>query len=250
MQNNTVLYNKTDNVATITLNRPEAYNTINADLASMLLKYLSEAYTDDSVYAIVLTGAGEKAFCAGLDLKALTVNPDILQSDAELAHLLQNRNKPMIGAINGYAITGGLEVALACDILYASDNAVFSDTHCKVGIMPTWGMSQRLPRLIGYGRAKEMSFSGRKINAQTALNWGLVNRVFPQAQLLAEAEKLAKEIAANNYKHIQNLKGIIDGGNGKSVQDALAYERSVSMEENKKIDFGQMINRLNEMKKA
>lgn len=250
MNQDPVIYEQINHIAVLTINRPKVYNSINKQVVDFLTSYLTKAYEDNAIHVIILTGAGEKAFSAGVDLKALTENPEILQDDEEIAYLLHHREKPMIGAINGFAITGGLELALACDFLLASENAVFSDTHCKVGIMPTWGISQKLPRLIGYGRAKEMSFTGKKIDAQTALEWGLVNHVFPLNTLREEAMKIATQIAENDSNHIQRLKSIMDGGAYIHLNVALNYEREISVKENKKLDFSQMIAKLNSMRKS
>lgn len=171
-----LLYTQQDGVALLTLNRPKAYNALSQALTAAILKYIQQAEADETVKVIVLTGNG-KAFCAGLDLKELTNSPNEFGNSTAFNDTFKHRKKPMIGAINGYCVTGGLELALNCDFLYASENAVFADTHTKVGVIPGWGMTQLLPRLIGSNRAKEMSLGGRKINAQTALEWGLVNRV-------------------------------------------------------------------------
>ncbi len=248
MENTAVLYQQLENVALVTLNRPEVYNCINQELMLGLVESLQKAEQDKSVHAVVLTGSGTKAFCAGLDLKELSGGGDLLLDDTLIVNTFAQRKKPLIGAINGYTMTGGLEMALNCDILYASENAVFADTHCKVGIMPTWGMTQKLPRLIGYGRAKEMSFTGRKIDAQTALAWGLVNRVFPSEQLVEAALQLASEIASLKAASIQKLKHLIDGGEGMEIKDALAREREISQAHNVTIDFGEMTAKLNQMR--
>ena len=248
MDTQSVLYQQLDNVALITLNRPQVYNCINQDLMETLVRCLNKAEDDDSIHAMVLTGAGQKAFCAGLDLKELSGGGDLLLDDSLFIEAFARRKKPMVGAINGFAITGGLEMALNCDLLYGSENAVFSDTHCKVGILPTWGMTQKLPRLIGYGRAREMSLSGRKIDAETALAWGLVNRLFPAELLVDEAVKLAAEIASHYPPSIQSLKQLIDGGEGMEIREALAYERSISQPHNEGINFSEMNARLAQMR--
>ena len=249
MNNNDVLFEKKENVAIITLNRPNAANSITKSLMEGILASLTTAENDDTVQVIVLTGSGHKAFCAGVDLKALTNNEFSFDGDAPFLEAFAKRKKPLLGAVNGYAITGGLELALMCDLLFASENAVFSDTHCKVGVMPSWGMSQRLPRLIGYGRAKEMSFSGRKIDAQTALKWGLVNRVFPIEQLLEETIKLANEIAQQNTGIVQEIKNLIDTGANMSLEEAIAYEYNRSSAFNTKLDNSDMTNKLDQLRK-
>ncbi len=134
----------------------------------------------------------------------------------------------MIGAINGVAITGGFEVALACDVLIASTNARFADTHARVGIMPGWGLSQRLPRAIGVYRAKELSLSGNFLDAKTALEWGLVNRVVEPDDLLPAAMKLAADMASIPAETLMTYKRIIDGGLDLDLADGLALERKLS----------------------
>jgi len=251
MENSTgalVLYEQQDGVVIITLNRPDAYNALSKALIDQLIDCIKRAEGDDAVKALVLTGNG-KAFTAGVDLKELTTNAAALEDDSAIISIFKDRKKPMIGAINGFTFTGGLELALSCDLLYASENAILADTHCKVGIMPTWGMSQRLPRLIGVGRAKEMSLSGRKINAQTALEWGLVNRVFPADQLLNEAVKLATEIAQNNDITVAGMKSLIDAGMNMGLGDALEHEYKTSHAHNDGLDFSNMMEKLNQMRK-
>ena len=183
-------------VAVVTMNRPEAMNALSKGLRAELAAAMVEVNADDSIRAVVLTGAGTRAFTAGLDLKELgadTSNLGAANAEDALANpvkAIEQCKKPVIGAINGVAITGGFEVALACDILIASENARFADTHARVGIMPGWGLSQKLSRMIGISRAKELSFSGNFLDAQTACAWGLVNRVVPADELLAAAKKL------------------------------------------------------------
>ncbi len=231
-------------VAIITLNRPTALNALSLDLIAQLIDALNRAHADDSVGAIVLTGQG-KAFSAGVDLKEISENPAVLNDDTAMLQAFKQLRKPLIGAINGYVMTGGLELALQCDLLYASTNAVFADTHTKVGLLPTWSMSQRLPRLIGIARAKEMSFSGRKIDAHLAERWGLVNRVFAPDELLPAAIALGLEIAANDRVAVQGIRALIDYGNGLPIEAALEHEYHTSHAHNEALDFSQMLHRLN-----
>jgi len=196
---------------------------------------------------VVLTGNG-KAFCAGIDLKEATNSPNVFKDDSSLNEVFKRRKKPMIGAINGYCITGGLELALCCDFLYASENAVFSDTHTKVGVIPGWGMTQRLPRLIGVGRAKEMSLAGQKINAETALAWGLVNRVFPADQLLPAAVQLATEMAGNMQPIVQGVKELIDAGRSLSFDEAMDLEYATSQKYNDTLNVSVMSDKLNQLR--
>ncbi len=236
-------------VALIRLNRPEALNSLCQALISQLIDALNQAHKDDAIGAIVLTGTG-KAFSAGVDLKEISENPGVLNDDTAMLAAFDQLNKPLIGAINGYVMTGGLELALQCDFLYASTAAVFADTHAKVGLLPTWSMSQRLPRLIGTARAKEMSFSARKIDAQLAEQWGLVNRVFEPADLMPAVTELALEIAANHASSVQGIKALIEHGDGLPLKQALKHEYVTSHAHNDGVDLTQMLNRLNAIRKA
>jgi len=199
MKNETpVDYQVEDGVAVITLNRPKQYNAINEELANLLVESLHKAQSDEVVSSVVLTGRG-RAFCAGVDLKALAAGggllaPENMGSDDSLIAAFSRCNKPIIGAINGFAVTGGLEIALACDFLYAGESASFADTHAIVGLVPGWGLSQKLPRLIGLSRAQEMSFTGIYIGAGKALEWGLVNKVCKDEDLMDEVLQTARLI--------------------------------------------------------
>ena len=225
-------------VAVVTLNRPEAMNALSRALRSDLARVMREVNADEAVRAVVLTGAGTRAFTAGLDLKELGEDTSNLgaanatSAEENPVRAIEQCTKPVIGAINGVAITGGFEVALACDILVASENARFADTHARVGIMPGWGLSQKLSRMIGISRAKELSLSGNFLDAQTACAWGLVNRVVPAADLLTVAIKLAQDIASADPGMVSAYKRLIDEGYALSFGAALAHERAVSSEAN------------------
>lgn len=196
-----VVIDQADGVATLTLNRPEARNALSRALLARLRSALAEVDRNESVGAVILTGA-DPAFCAGLDLKELSANdgaglgrPD---DDLPLGSPWQPISKPLIGAINGVAVTGGFELALNCDFLIASDRASFADTHARVGILPGWGLSVILPQRVGFGLAKRMSFTGDFLSAAQAYDAGLVTEVVPHEQLLPRARELAATIAANN----------------------------------------------------
>ncbi len=230
-----------DNIAVITLNRPEAMNALSMALREQLAMICGDIRRDDKVRAAVLTGAGERAFTAGLDLKELGSDSGTL-SRKDMTPEVQNPAlaiaacaKPVVGAINGVAITGGLELALGCDILIASENARFADTHVRVGVMPGWGLSQKLSRLIGISRAKEMSLSGNFVDAQTASEWGLVNRVVPTEELLNAAKQLARDIASADPAHVAFYKGLIDEGYGMNFADAMAMEDERSRRANAQV---------------
>ena len=218
-----------EGVVVITLNRPEARNALSMALREQASRALRDAGADESVGAVVLTGAGS-AFCAGVDLKELgtpggSPKPSAPGSENMVAAILEC-SVPVIAAVNGLAITGGLEVVIACDIVLASASARFADTHARVGILPLWGMTQRLPRLIGMQRAKQLSFSGDFCDAETAQRWGLVNRVVEPDQLLTEAMALASAIAANDRRAVRNLKRVYDEGALVTMAEGLALERA------------------------
>ncbi|MBX3611086.1 MAG: enoyl-CoA hydratase [Hydrogenophaga sp.] len=214
-----------EGVALITLNRPAALNALSVALREALVQALQTVAQDTSVRAVVLTGAG-KGFCAGLDLKELGqggMPPSGPHNDPVMA--LHAMPQPVIGALNGVAITGGLELALACDILIASSQARVADTHARIGIVPGWGLSQKLSRLIGRSRAMEMSMSGNFVDAATAERWGLVNRVVEPEALLPAALALATDIASADGAMLVTYKRLIDDGHRLPLGEALALER-------------------------
>ncbi len=230
-----------DRVAVVTLNRPEAMNALSKALRAELHKALSALDIDPDVKVIVLTGAGERAFTAGLDLKELGGDPDGLRA-ANATEPSENPawaviacKKPVIGAINGVAITGGFEVALACDVLICSTNARFADTHARVGITPGWGLSQKLSRTIGPYRAKELSLSGNFLDAKTAYDWGLVNRVVTPEQLMPAALKLASDMAQIDGEMLIGYKAMIDDGYELSLRSGLELEHGRSSVHNRNV---------------
>ena len=229
-----LLIDKNDGVAVVTMHRPEAMNAMSVDLRAALFDAFVDLNADPDVRVAILTGAGERAFTAGLDLKELGASRDgmqaanALQPAANPVRAIAHFTKPVIGAINGVAITGGFELALACDILIASTNARFADTHARVGITPGWGLSQKLSRLIGIYRAKELSLSGNFLDARTACDWGLVNRVVEPAELMPAALKLAREIASIPVEMLVTYKRMIDDGFALPMGEALTLEHERS----------------------
>jgi enoyl-CoA hydratase len=221
-----------DGVAVLTLNRPEQMNALSRALQTALAEAIEAAAADDTVRVLILTGAGERAFSAGLDLKEVAAFGLAQGADGaprkDPVRALAACPKPVIGAINGVAVTGGFELALACDILLASRNARFADTHVRVGVIPGWGLSQRLSRLIGVSRAKELSFSGNFVDAETALAWGLVNRIVEPAALLPTARKLAADIASCEPGMVARYKALIDDGFDRPFGEAMALEQERS----------------------
>jgi enoyl-CoA hydratase len=190
-------------VAVVTLNRPDRRNALSAALLSALRATVCELDASEDVRAIVLTGA-DPAFCAGLDLTELG-EPGSALGSAGSGPVLPPLSTMLIGAVNGAAVTGGLELALACDFLIASERARFADTHARVGIMPGWGLSYALPEAVGLRRARQMSATGNFVDARTALAWGLVNEVVPHAELLDVAVRLAADAASNDPAAVQAI---------------------------------------------
>ncbi len=221
----TVLLEKREGYAIVTLNRPEAMNALSRELRRDFVDVFAECCADDTIRVVILTGNG-KAFCAGFDLKELgAADTDASQeADNAIARAMEAFDGPIIGAINGHAVTGGFEMALACDILIASENARFADTHARVGILPGWGLSQKLPRLIGLSRAKEISFTGRPVFAQQAYEWGLVNHVVPADGLMPLAIELAEAMCACVPDVLRQYKPLIDEGYSLPYAEALAWE--------------------------
>jgi enoyl-CoA hydratase len=230
-----------DGVAVVTFNRPEAMNALSKALRAALNQAIRELDADHSVRVIVLTGAGERAFTAGLDLKELGSEPlgmraaNATTPEENPALAVLECRKPIIGAINGVAITGGFEVALACDVLICSTNARFADTHARVGITPGWGLSQKLSRAIGPYRAKELSLTGNFLSAQQAYDWGLVNRVVEPAELMPAALKLAVEMASIEGDMLITYKAMIDDGYALAMGEGLKLEHDRSVVHNAEV---------------
>lgn len=230
-----LLVEKADGFATVTLNRPDARNALSSALRRAIAGTFTALPEDPQVGAIVLTGAGT-AFSAGIDLKELgTEGPETggagelpLVEDAVGA--IEACPLPIIGAINGFAITGGFELALACDVLIGCEETRFADTHARVGILPGWGLSQKLPRLIGINRAKLVSLTGNFVEAKTAERWGLLARVVPSAELLPTCQALARDMLSCVPEAMRGYKKLIDEGFGMNYAEARAHERRESAE--------------------
>ncbi|MGQ9538579.1 MAG: enoyl-CoA hydratase/isomerase family protein [Candidatus Bathycorpusculaceae bacterium] len=225
-----ILYEKSEGVATITINRPEALNAFNAEVVGEILQALEDTKTDENIRVVVLTGAGEKAFSAGADIKAMKgMNAlkarELSQMGEKLCTALENLEKPVIAAINGYALGGGLEVAMACDLRIASENARMGQTEINIGLIPGWGGTQRLTRLIGATKAKELIFTGKMVDAKTAEQLGLVNVVVPADKLRETVRQFALEIAQKAPVALKVAKALINKGAEISLDAALALER-------------------------
>jgi enoyl-CoA hydratase len=224
---------KSEGIATLTLNRPEARNALNRALRDALRAAFAELARDEAVGAVILTGAG-KAFCAGLDLKELS-QPGAdrgAERPRETAHdivqAIEAFDRPVIGAINGVAVTGGFELALACDVLVGSPEARFADTHARVGILPGWGLSVKLPRLVGVVRAKLVSLTGNYVGAEEAERWGLLARVVPAAELLPACRALARDMLSCEPRTLRGYKRLIDEGFAANAGEARRHEVQVS----------------------
>lgn len=228
-----LLYEVREGVAIVTLNRPEAMNSIDPETRAELREVWQRVAQDDAVRCVVLTGAGEKAFCTGSDLKK-TMPPK--ESPAQLAfgqsqstHLLagMDMDKPILCAINGYAMGGGMELALACDVRIASENAQFALSEVRIGSIPGAGGTQTLPRVIGRSDAMLMLLTGDRVDAQEALRTGLVSKVVPQGQLLETALAIAMRIAQNAPLSVRAVKRLVREGSMLPLPQGLAMESYV-----------------------
>lgn len=221
-----VLYEANQGVAVISLNRPERRNAINEALLRGLYESIDNAAADDAVKAVIITGNG-KSFCSGLDLDCLTTDNlmDPRGDGRDMVVVMAECEKPIIGAVNGHAITGGFELALNCDFLIASENAVFIDTHAKVGIHPGWGMTQLLQQAVGQRLAKQFSLTCQPISAEKALQCGLVNEVVGPDALLERAKEIAAQFCAVNFDLALTIKQLIEYRNTATFSAALDNER-------------------------
>lgn len=223
---NTVLLEKHAGYAILTLNRPAQKNALSRDLRAAFVAALDDCCADPDVRVLIITGAGD-AFCAGFDLKELGSGNSATAAEEvnnAMARAMEAFDGPIIGAVNGHAITGGFELALACDLLIASEHARFADTHARVGILPGWGLSQRLPRLIGLSRAREIAFTGLPVHAQQAREWGLVNHVVPAEELLPRARAMAEAMCACVPEILRQYKAMIDHGYSMPLNEAMVWE--------------------------
>lgn len=244
-----VILEKHDGYAIVTLNRPDEMNALSRDLRGEFVSVFEDCTADENIRVIILTGNG-RAFCAGFDLKELgSDNSDSAAQEVNnaLAYAMDAFDGPIIGAVNGHAITGGFEMALACDVLIASENARFADTHARVGILPGWGLSQKLPRLIGLSRAKQISLTGAPVFAQQAYEWGLVNSVVSQQELLPSAVAIAKDMCACVPGLVPQYLQMIDEGYSMPLQEALVWEEARAIESAKLATAHMIEKRRNEV---
>jgi enoyl-CoA hydratase len=208
-----VLYDVSERIATVTLNRPESRNALDSATLRLLPQLLLDAENSDDVDVVVLTGV-DPAFCAGLDLRELGdsgrnldgTGADGSPNPTGTRGPFPKMDKPLIAAVNGAAVTGGLELVLNADFVIASERAKFGDTHARVGVMPGWGMSVLLPQAVGIRRAREMSFTGNFMDAIEALQWGLVNHVVPHEELIPRTRLIARDIIGNDQSAVRSLR--------------------------------------------
>ena len=229
MQFTNLLLEIEDRIATVTFNRPKALNALNQETLMEALTCFRELQKDEAVQVVILTGSGTKAFVAGADIAFMKeMTPLEARNFAflgqEVMNTIERLEKPVIAAINGFALGGGCELAIACDIRLASDNARFGQPEVNLGIVPGFGGTQRLPRLIGKGRASELIFTGDMIDAAEAYRIGLVNRVVPQDQLLPTCRGMAKKIASRGPVAVRLSKGAIINGLEMDLSRACGYE--------------------------
>jgi enoyl-CoA hydratase len=224
-----ILYEEKGSAAVITINRPKALNALNLQTLEELRACLTEIGGNDNIAVVILTGGGEKSFVAGADISHMQ-NLDVIEARSfakrghEVGKLLEAIPQPVIAAVNGFALGGGCELAIACDIRYASENAKFGQPEVNLGVIPGFGGTQRLPRLIGKGLANELIYSGNIIDAAEALRIGLVNKVFPQEELLPKCLELAETIASRGPLAVKLCKEVVNHGMEMDLARACQYE--------------------------
>jgi len=227
-----ILYERLGETVTITLNRPAVLNALNRELRLELLAALEAAEKDEGIRVVILTGAGEKAFSAGADINEFAnLTPMGIRDHVELARKvtasIAGMGKPVIAAVNGYAFGGGCELCLACDLVVASENARFGLPEINIGIIPGGGGTQRLPRLIGVRKAKELIFTGEPIKAEEALNLGLVNKVVPAEKLRETVLELAGKLASKSPVILKLAKAAVNHSMESTLAAGLGYEKEL-----------------------
>ena len=225
----TLLYEKADGIATVTINRPDSLNALNNQVYTDLYEIFGEIEKDEEVRVIILTGAGERAFVAGSDITEMASKSSLeIVPFVEIARQASDRiyylNKPVIAAIHGYTLGGGCELTMCCDLRIASEKARFGQPEISVGVIPGAGGTQRLARLIGMTRAKELIYTGDMIDANTALSYGLINKVVPVEDLMKEAKEMAAKLLTKSSAILSLAKAAITDGASMSLPDALSYE--------------------------
>ena len=234
-----LLVTRVGEIVTVTLNRPASLNALSRELRRRITETFQTLAADPSARVVILTGAG-RAFCAGIDLKELGSGEARVGTprnpDADPTAAMAAFRGPIIGAINGAAITGGFEIALCCDLLIGTPGTRFADTHGRVGIHPGWGLSQRLSRLVGISRAKEISLTGNFVDASTAERWGLVNRIVAAEDLLPTCQRLAQDMLSLEPSMLLSYKRLMDEGYALSFGEAMQLEARIADVHNAAVD--------------
>ncbi len=229
----TIIYEKKDNIAYITINRPEVLNVYNIQMRDELYQLLGAIRDDLEVRVAILKGAGDKAFCAGADLSEFLTAPSPIIArqvrwERDVWGLFLSLPQPVIAALHGYVLGDGIEMALCCDIRIASQDAQFGTPEVGLGIIPAAGGTQTLPRIVGRGKALEMLLTGRRINAEEAYRAGLVNRVVPREELLPTVEEIARKIASFNQIAVRNAKQAVVRGLDLTLNEGLELEKRLA----------------------
>ena len=220
---------KNNHIGTLTINRPDSLNAMNREVLIEFINELKKIQSEKDTRVIIITGSGEKAFIAGADIKLMQkMNQEEAFEFANLGHdlanLIEKSHKPIIAAVNGYALGGGCEIALSCHLRIASDNAIFAQPEVKIGLLPGWGGTQRLPRIIGSGLANEIILTGRNVTAKEALDIGLVNKVVPQEELMNTCLDVANMISKNSPNAIAESIKLIRLAAGTKLKKGLVKE--------------------------
>jgi enoyl-CoA hydratase len=232
MSEEDLLIERSDRVGTITLNRPEQRNALTRSLRRGIPAAVTELDSDDDVDVILLTGA-DPAFCAGLDLIELSSgdgSKNLNEAVSNRRGPLPPHRKPVVAAVNGVAVTGGLELVLACDLVIASERARFADTHARVGVMPGWGLTVLLPEAVGVRRAREMSITGNYVDAQLAFEWGLVNHVVTHEDLIPFCRNLAADVISNDQDGVRRMLETYGRTTAVGTDEAWAVEADMAAE--------------------
>lgn len=213
-------------IAYVTINRPKSLNSLTRSMMADMAQGFKSLDKDESVLVIILSGSG-RAFCSGVDLTSAedVFKGDVKDVETDTVAQMERCRKPIIGAISGFAVTAGFEIALACDVLVAAKGAKFIDTHARFGIFPSWGLSQKLSRIIGPNRAREVSMAATPITAEQGERWGLVNHVVEEGELLKKARAIAEATIKNNQDLVLRYKAVINDGLKLDLGHALALEK-------------------------
>jgi len=229
MEYKNILVSVENEIGILTINRPKVLNALNMETLREIQSGVQEIRENVTLRVLIITGAGEKAFVAGADIQEMSGMSSIEALDfSKLGHftlkMIQDLDRPVIAAVNGFALGGGTEIALACDFIYASENARLGLPEATLGVFPGFGGTQRLPRLIGKGKAKEMIYTGKMVTAQEAFQMGIVNRVFAPASLMEETKKVAAQIAGNGPVGVKLAKMVVDSGFNMDLSEACSLE--------------------------